>query len=304
MKVFGPDNFRNLITRKKCNPKNYTRKAYGNIADYILFYSKTDNYIWNRPFTPWTEEGIKKEYQCIEPGSGRRYKKVPIHAPGHRNGETGKAWRGMLPPAGKHWQYTPSFLDKLDASGEFYWSSTGNPRRKVYHDQSLGIPAQDIWLEFKDAHNQNIHISGYPTEKNPWMLRRIIEASTNAGDLVLDAFVGSGTTLDVAHRLGRNWVGIDNSAEAIRSILERFSLGLEPMGEFVRMVETDQDPEENALSLFEKATRRSPEKGFLPIHEFDFYSTCEFQIEAKSIAKEYNLIQANHMESHRFEMAD
>ena len=231
--VFGPANFRNWITRKKCNPKNYTRKAYGNVADYILFYSKTENYVWHRPVDPWTDEKSAKEYQYAEPGTGRRYKKVPVHAPGVRNGETGRPWRGVKPPPGKHWQYPPRTLDEMDARGEIYWSPTGNPRRKIYLDQSAGIPVQDVWLDFRDAHNQNIEVSGYPTEKNPALLDRIVAASSNPGDLVLDCFSGSGTTLGAAARLGRHWIGVDNSAEAIRATLRRFGLGLEPMGDFV-----------------------------------------------------------------------
>lgn len=232
--IFGRRNFRNWITRKKCNPKNYTRKTYGNISDYLLFYSKSDNYVWNRPVEAWTPERAKKEYIYIEEKTGRRYKKVPIHAPGVRNGETGKSWRGMQPPPGKHWQFTPKALDEMDARGEIYWSANGNPRRKIYLDESDGIPVQDIWLEFRDAHNQNIHITGYPTEKNPNLLDQIINASSNEGDLVLDCFAGSGTTLSRASRLGRNWIGIDNSIESIATTLKRFAKGTERMGDFVR----------------------------------------------------------------------
>ena len=142
--VFGKGNFRNLITRKKCNPKNYTRKTYGNISDYILFYTKSDNYVWHRPLDAWTEERANKEYPCIDKKTGRRYKKVPVHAPGIRNGETGKVWRGKLPPPGKHWQFPPQTLDEMDTRGEIYWSPSGNPRRKIYFDTSDGVPVQDI----------------------------------------------------------------------------------------------------------------------------------------------------------------
>jgi len=232
--VFGQSNFRNWITRKKCNPKNYTRKTYGNVADYILFYTKTDDYVWHRPVEAWSLERAEREYSHVEPQNGRRFKKVPVHAPGTRNGETGKPWRGRLPPPGKHWQYPPSRLDEMDARGEIYWSPTGNPRRRVYLDQSEGIPVQDIWMEFRDAHNQNIHITGYPTEKNPALLERMIDASSEPGDIVVDCFSGSGTTLEVAHRMGRRWIGIDNSAEAIRTTLERFETGVAPMGDFVQ----------------------------------------------------------------------
>jgi adenine-specific DNA-methyltransferase len=242
--IFGAKNFRNCITRKKCNPKNYTRKTYGNVADYILFYSKSDSYVWNRQVEPWDEIKAMKEYQYIDEG-GRHYKKVPIHAPGVRNGETGKEWRGKMPPSGKHWQYLPATLDAMDARGEIYWSSTGNPRRKIYLENSAGIPVQDIWMDMRDAHNQNIHITGYPTEKNPALLARIIEASSNPDDLVMDCYAGSGTTLVTAAALGRKWIGVDRSDEAIRTILHRLSNGTNRMGDFV-----NEQSKTSSLPLF------------------------------------------------------
>ncbi len=231
--IFGSKNFRNWITRKKYNPKNYTRNQYGNVSDYILFYTKSESYVWNQAFEAWTDTTAKKEYQCVEEETGRLYKKVPVHAPGVRNGATGQPWRGVLPPPGKHWQYTPETLDEMDARGEIYWSPTGNPRRKVYFDNSKGIPVQDIWLDFKDAHNQNIKITGYPTEKNSEMLKRIILASSNKGDIVLDAFSGSGTTITVAEELERQWVAIDSSLLAIETTVHRLAKGTEAMGDFV-----------------------------------------------------------------------
>ncbi len=227
--IFGSENFRNMITRKKCSNKNFTRKSYGDVCDYILFYTKTSDYVWNRPYETWTDEKILKEYPCVD-GDGRRYKKVAVHAPGKRNGETGKEWKGMLPPEGKHWQYVPSKLDEMDAKGEIYWSPTGNPRRKVYLDSSKGIPMQNIWTDCRDSVNQNDYVTGYPTEKNIQLLKRIVSASSNPGDIVLDCFSGSGATLDAAQQLGRVWIGVDQGDEAIRSTLKRFTQGLERSG--------------------------------------------------------------------------
>lgn len=189
--IFGPENFLNEITRVKSNPKNYTRKTFGNVADRILCYSKSRKYKWFRPYEEWTDERAAKEYQFVEEETGRRYKRVPIHAPGTRNGETGGSWRGMLPPPGKHWQFKPSTLDELDEKGEIYWSSTGNPRRKIYFDTSPGVPLQDVWLDAKDPFNQNAMVTGYPTEKNPLILERLISAFTETGDVVLDCYLGS-----------------------------------------------------------------------------------------------------------------
>lgn len=223
--IFGSSCFRGMITRKKCKSKNYTKKTFGNISDYILFYTKSENPVWNRPYDSWSSEKEAKEYPFIEPETGRRYKKVPIHAPGIRNGSTGSEWRGLLPPPGKHWQYTPDRLDEMDANNDIYWSSTGNPRRKVYLDQSKGIPVQDIWLDYLDINNQNTLQTGYPTEKNLDMLKRIVEASSNPGDIVLDCFAGSGTTLVAAEQLNRDWIGVDIGDVAISTIRNRLKNG-------------------------------------------------------------------------------
>lgn len=293
--IFGQRNFRNWITRKKCNPKNYTKKTYGNVSDFILFYSKSDTYIWNRPVEEWTDKHANKEYEYIEKETGRRYKKVPIHAPGVRNGETGKSWRGMNPPPGKHWQFLPQKLDEMDARGEIYWSSTGNPRRKIYLDSSSGIPVQDIWLEFRDAHNQNIKITGYPTEKNRDLLSRIIRASSNPDDLVLDCFAGSGTTLSVASEFGRRWIGIDRSSEAVATTLRRFAKGCERMGDFVsQQTSPHQNPSDEdscQLSLFNLDESRfqteSPPDKTKIINNFALYATDSLARELEDIVRQW-----------------
>ena len=256
--IFGKSNYRNMITRKKCSTKNTTKKRFGNVSDYILFYSKSSNYVWNRPYDEWPSDKILKEYPCIEIETGRRYKKVPVHAPGTRNGETGQPWRGVLPPPGKHWQYTPTRLDEMDANGEIYWSASNNPRRKVYFDGERGIPMQDIWLENRDSINQNMLLTGYPTEKNLSMLETIVLASSNPGDIVMDCFCGSGSALEAAYKNNRQWIGIDNSIEAICTTLRRFHMGVEAMGDYVNPIKAkskDSDllnPECFNLSLFEK----------------------------------------------------
>ena len=276
--IFGENNFRNLISRKKSNPKNYTRKTYGNISDYILFYTKTDNYTWNRPFEPWTKEQAKKEYQYIDKKTGKRYKKVPVHAPGTRNGETGKPWRGKMPPPGKHWQYTPTKLEAMDQRGEIYWSPTDNPRRKIFLEDSPGKAIQDIWLDTKDAHNQNIRVTGYPTEKNQTLLERIVKASSNPGDIVLDCFSGSGTTLVAANKLDRNWIGVDNSQRAISTILKRFVFGSDIMGDFV----SKKKEKRLQISMFDSQNNTPQRKAnHQPILEFSLFCKRKIEQEAK-----------------------
>lgn len=248
--VFGEKQFINLVTRVKCNPKNQVRRGYGDVCDYVLFYSKGRNYVWNQPTLPWNEVAGAKEYNCIEESSGRRYKKVPCHLPGIRNGDTGLPWRGKLPPPGKHWVHSPAKLDEMDSRGEIYWSPSGNPRRKLYLDQSAGKRQSNLWTEFRDTQNQNAEVTGYPTEKNLEMLRMIVKASSNPGDLVLDAYAGSGTTLAAAAENGRNWIGIDESPAAITTAIERLVLGTPMMGTHARnnYVSRDTNPTRQVAS--------------------------------------------------------
>lgn len=217
--IFGEEHFINDIARIKCNPKNFTRPAYGNIKDMILFYSKTDRYVWNEAKAAMTKQDIERLFPKVD-GDGRRYTTVPLHAPGEtQNGPTGQLWKGLKPPKGRHWRTHPDELTKLDEQGLIEWSKTGNPRKKIYADEVLanGKKRQDIW-EFKDSPYPT-----YPTEKNVEMLKVIIEASSNPGDLVLDCFAGSGTTLACAEELGRRWIGIDNSPWAIEIALKRLT---------------------------------------------------------------------------------
>jgi len=247
--LFGRANFRNFVTRQKCSRKNYTRKQYGNVSDHLLFYSMSDRWVWNRALEPWTEAAARREYPNVD-DAGRRYKKVPIHAPGLRNGASGRPWRGNPPPPGKHWQYTPERLDEMDAAGQIYWSSNGNPRRKIYFDDSLGLPIQDVWVDTRDPRNQNARITGYATEKSLPMLNRVVAASSNPGDLVLDAFCGSGTTLEAAESLGRRWIGIDAGEAAIDTTLDRLLAGRERMGDFVGRRRAARDEREGEPVAF------------------------------------------------------
>ena len=213
--VFGQENFRNDITRVKCNPKNFSRKAYGNIKDLILFYSKSKVPIWNDPRIPFTDEDAQRLFKKTDE-QGRQYTTIPLHAPGETvNGNTSKKWKGMAPPEGRHWRTDPSILDEWDEEGLIEWSRNGVPRKKIFLDEREGKKVQDIW-EYKDPQYPQ-----YPTEKNLDMIKFIIEASSNEGGIVLDCFAGSGTTLVAAEMLGRNWIGIDQSESAIDVIQKR-----------------------------------------------------------------------------------
>ena len=215
--VFGTANFRNDITRIKCNPKNFHRDAYGNIKDMILFYSKTGKAIWNDPRIPFTENDKAKLFKKTDK-TGRAYTTIPLHAPGEtKNGATAGPFRGLKPPEGRHWRCAPKELEELDKAGLIEWSSTGNPRKIIYADEKEGKKMQDIW-EFKDCQYPE-----YPTEKNMDLIRAIICASSNEDSTVMDFFCGSGTTLIGARELNRSWIGIDNSELAIKTAKKRLN---------------------------------------------------------------------------------
>lgn len=208
--IFGGGNFKNDIARIKANPKNFSRRAYGNEKDMILFYAKdAGKNIWNDVKETLTEEDRERLFSKVDK-DGRFYTTVPIHAPGETsNGPTGMPWRGMLPPKGRHWRCPPCELEKLEKKGLIQWSSTGNPRIIRYADEHKGKKIQDVWV-FKDPQNPV-----YLTQKNLAMLRRIILQSSSPKSYVLDCFCGSGTALVASSSLGRKFIGVDRSQAAV-----------------------------------------------------------------------------------------
>ena len=153
----------------------------------------------------------------MDPKNGKRYKTSPLHAPGVRKGETGRPWRNIPPLKGNHWRYVHRTLDALDEAGLIEWSETGNPRKKIYEEDSDGYLLQDIW-NHKDPGDRN---ALYPTQKSEDLLQHIVSALSAEGELCLDAFAGSGTTLAVAEKNGRRWIGIDCGKLAIYTIQKR-----------------------------------------------------------------------------------
>lgn len=215
--VFGIGNFKNDITRIKCNPKNFDRTGYGNMKDMILFYTKSNVPIWNEPREKYTEKDFEKLFPKQDK-QGRRYTTVPIHAPGEtRKGKSNMPFKGILPPKGRHWRTDVETLELWDKDGLIEWSSNGNPRKIIYADEREGKRIQDIW-EYKDP-----QYPVYPTEKNPDLLDLIIKTSSNPGSLVLDCFCGSGTTLKSAQMNGRRWIGIDESDLAIQATIQKLN---------------------------------------------------------------------------------
>ena len=218
--VFGPRNFRNEITWQRSNGHN-TAHRYGNIADVLLYYSRSTDPTWNRQFQGYGEAQLKR---CRHRDDRGRYKLENLTG-ARPNSDSGKfEWRGTTPPASRGWGYTVEQLEEWWADGRIQTKRDGKPRMdglKVYLRDAPGKPLQNIWTDIPRIANTAKERLGYPTQKPLALLSRIIEASSNPGDLVLDPFCGCGTAVAAAHKLNRRWAGIDISPFAIDLIASR-----------------------------------------------------------------------------------
>ncbi len=202
----------------------------------MLFYSRSDEYTWNPIYQPLAQETIDQWYNNVEPETGRRFNRDNLTAAGVRSGSSGKPWRGIDPTAkGRHWAIpgfvgdlvagldTQAALDALDEAGRIFWPKRegGVPMLKHYLDESKGVPAADVISDISPLKNNTTERLGYPTQKPEALLERIILASSNKGDVVLDPFCGCGTAVAVAQRLGRTWIGIDVTHLAVTLMKHR-----------------------------------------------------------------------------------
>ena len=221
--IFGPQNFRNEIIWQRTSARSDSHK-WNHIHDVILYYTKTDDYTWHTQYTAYDEAYVEKFYRFVEPETGRRYTSSDLMAAGLRSGSSGKAWRGIDPAArGNHWKYTVEKLDELDKRNRILWpqKAGGVPRYKRYLDEMPGVAIQSIVTDIPALSARSAEKLGYPTQKPQALLERIIEASSDPGDVVLDPFCGCGTAVHAAQKLGREWIGIDITHLAIGLIEKR-----------------------------------------------------------------------------------
>lgn len=219
--IFGEANFQNELIWQRLSARSDS-KTFNHIHDELYFYTSTQSFRFNKQYSEYNEEYIKKFYRYRDK-DGRLYSLGDLTARGIRKGDSGKPWRGVDPAKlGNHWKVTTTQLEVLDKSGKIYWPPKGRvPRLKQYLDERQGRPLQSIWQDIPPVQFSSSENVGYPTQKPEKLLERIIKASSSPGDLVLDAFAGSGTTCAVAEKLGRRWIGIDCGKLAIYTIEKR-----------------------------------------------------------------------------------
>ena len=252
--VFGAENFRNEVVWKRTGSHGGS-KRWGPLHDTIFFYSKKSNFTWNKVFEEYDESYLDKFYRFSDRRG--RYRLVTLTGAGTRAGDSGKPWRGVNPTSvGRHWAVplgalkaiadeqniqtlsTQEKLDLLDSAGLIYWPPKGRvPQQKRYLDEAEGVSIQDVITDILPISSQAAERMGYPTQKPVALLERIINASSNPGDVVLDPFCGCGTAVAAAQKLGRQWIGIDITHLAIGLIKRRMedafgdSLKYEVIGE-------------------------------------------------------------------------
>lgn len=203
--LFGKENFINEIIWRRANSHNDGNK-FGCIHDTILFYSKNKDRTFNRVFIPYSKEYIEKNY--VKDENGRWFRSVSMNAAGQ--GEARYFGDKLLePPSGTHWRWEQKRIDEAIENGIIYFTKNGVPRYKQFLDDVEGLPVQDLWLDFKNISAQSSERLDFQTQKPEALLKRIITASSNKGDIVADFFMGSGTTGAVAEKLGRKWIMVD-----------------------------------------------------------------------------------------------
>ncbi len=251
--VFGARNFRTEITWKRTSAHSDTRQGrqqHGRVHDTLLFYTKTSSWNWNPVYTPYDQEYIDQFYRHVEPETGRRYRLGDLTGPGGAaKGNPSYEVMGVT----RYWRYSQDRMQELIEQGRVVQASPGAvPAYKRYLDEMPGVPLQDVWTDIGPIGARARERLGYPTQKPEALLERIIRASSNEGDVVLDPFCGCGTAVAAAHKLGRQWLGIDITHLAVALMKNRLKTAFDlEAGQDYEVVGEPQD-EGSARALWEQ----------------------------------------------------
>ena len=215
--VFDAGNFRSEIIWRRINAKGLAFKGFPRNNDVLLYYAKNTRFTWNRSFRPYDPEYVEKFYRHIDPETKRRYRLSDLSNPNRNRPNLTYEWNGHL----RVWRWTKERMQEAHDKGLLHYTSNGLANQKRYLDEMNGIPVDSIWEDIPPIQAQSKERLGYPTQKPEALLERIISASSNEGDVVLDPFCGCGTAVAVAERLNRRWIGIDVTHLAISLMKSR-----------------------------------------------------------------------------------
>jgi adenine-specific DNA-methyltransferase len=217
--IFGNENLQSEIIWKRTTAHSDS-KSFGNIHESIFYFSKSSEYIFNPQYTAYSDEYVETRYKHKD-SDGRRFMDDNVTAPSHGSESGRYEWKGKFPPRGRMWSYTKEKMEDLERRNKLYYTREGMPRIKRYLDEMPGLSVPSIWSDIYAINSQAQERIDYATQKPEALIERIINASSNEGDLVLDAFCGSGTTGAVAERLGRKWLMADLGRFAIHTSRKR-----------------------------------------------------------------------------------
>ncbi|MCX6906538.1 MAG: DNA methyltransferase, partial [Verrucomicrobia bacterium] len=215
--IFGENNFRSEIIWRRTNAKGLAFKGHPNNHDTIFYYVGSDVFTWNRPFSEYDPDYIAKFYRFVEEGTGRRFRLSDLTNPNPDRPNLTYEWKGHK----RVWRWTKERMEEADKKGIIHYSSTGLAAQKRYLDEMQGQPVDTVWDDIPPIQAQADERLGYPTQKPLALLDRIIKASSDENQIVLDAFCGCGTALVAAQKSKRQWIGIDISPTACRVMAKR-----------------------------------------------------------------------------------
>ncbi|MEP0322394.1 site-specific DNA-methyltransferase [Bauldia litoralis] len=240
--VFGQGNHLNEIIWRRAFAHNDSGQC-GKIHDAILLYSKGSKWIWNEVLQKPSPEYIEQFFDQFDKVRGERYNRLPLDAPRHGDGgNLVYEWKGAWPSPGRTWAYKRAQMEKFHDEARIHYPKKigGKPRLKLFESEHKGMVLQDIWTDINKIHNQSNELLGYATQKPESLLQRIINVSSNEGDLIADFFCGSGTTAAVAEKLGRKWIVSDLGKFAVHTTRKRMigvQRGLKAEGQDYRAFE-------------------------------------------------------------------
>ena len=217
--VFGTDGFRNEIIWQRVAARSDST-TYNHIHDVVMYCTRGPDFVWNQQYHDYSEDYLEVKY-ARKDAAGRRYRLDNITSPNPRPNMTYE-WMGHAPPD-KGWRYSKETMQRLHDEGRIWYPDDKQKRRQLirYLDEAEGVPLRSIWTDINPVNSQADERSEYPTQKPETLLERLIATSTDPGDLVLDCFIGSGTTAAVAQKLGRRWIGCDINKGAIQTTAKR-----------------------------------------------------------------------------------
>ena len=213
--VFGPQFFRNEVIWKRTNSHGDAGR-FGRVHDVLLVYSRSDKPVWTKVYQPY-EQSYVDQYYRYKDSDGRRFMSDNLSAAGLQGGGYDYEWKGVR----RVWRLPEESMRELEAQGKVFYTSNGIPRMKRYLDEAKGLPAMDVWADIQALRSWHQERLGYPTQKPEALLERIIKASSDEGDVVLDPFCGCGTAVAAAQKLGRRWIGIDITHLAVNLMKHR-----------------------------------------------------------------------------------